>query len=343
MPDVQPASEVRTAVDAPVGRITLNRPKAINALTTVMVGAIAAALDAWEADDAVSVVVLDGAGERGFCAGGDIRMFRESALARDGAALEFWAREYALDARIAGYPKPVVAIMDGIVMGGGIGLAGHASHRVATERLRAAMPEVGIGFFPDVGGTHLLAAAPGRTGTHLALTGLPIGAADAVAIGLADAVVDHSRLDELMAALGSDTPDAAIATVAAASAEPPPGGIAADRAWIDACYAAGSVAEIVGRLEAREEDAAQAAAATIRTRSPTALAVTLRALRSDAARSSLQACLEQDLRIAEAFLQTPDFVEGIRAVVIDKDHDPHWDPPGLGDVTDVDRYFAPPA
>ena len=332
--------DVLASVDAPVGRITLNRPKAINALTTAMVRAITAALVAWEEDDDVGVVVLDGAGERGFCAGGDIRMFRESALSGDGAAQEFWGEEYALDARIANYPKPVVALMDGVVMGGGIGLASHASHRVATERLKAAMPEVGIGFFPDVGGTFLLARAPGLLGTHLGLTGTAIGGADAVAAGLADAVIDSARIPELLVALGGDVPSGAIASVAAPA--PPPSALAAARPWIDECYAADTVAEIVARLEAHADPAAAEAAATIRTRSPTSLAVTLRAIRAAAALPSLEACLEQDLRIATAFLDTPDFVEGIRAMVVDKDRDPRWAPSTLDAVGDAetDRYFS---
>jgi enoyl-CoA hydratase/carnithine racemase len=193
---------VDVLVDAsPLGRITLNRPYAINALRTEMVRGIHRTLTAWAEDDSIAIVLLDGAGGRNFCAGADIRALRMSALSGDGAAAEFWRGEYRLDALIARYAKPVVAVMDGIVMGGGIGLAAYASHRIVTERLRAAMPEVGIGYFPDVCATFLLARAPGCLGTHLALTGTAAGAADAVHCGLADVVADHDRIPVLRSLL----------------------------------------------------------------------------------------------------------------------------------------------
>jgi len=339
----EPADDVLVARAGRAGRITLNRPAALNALTLGMVRAIDDALAAWAGDPSVDLVLLDGAGERGFCAGGDIRALRASALAGDDAAAAFWREEYALNGQIARYPKPVVAIMDGIVMGGGIGLAGHASHRVATERLRAAMPEVGIGFFPDVGGTWLLARAPGQLGTHLALTGDAVGTADALACGLADVHVPVADVPALVAALTRDGAeaihvDATVDAFARPPAEPP--ALAAARPWIDAAYAGATVPAILRALDAGGPEA-RAAAALIRTRSPTSVAVTLRALR-DAAALALDDVLERELHVACAFLDAPDFVEGIRAAVVDKDRDPRWSPAGHDAVTPalVDRFFA---
>jgi enoyl-CoA hydratase len=222
--------EVLIRVEGVVGHVTLNRPRAINALTLDMVRVIDAALTAWVDDPAVAAVVIDGAGERGLCAGGDIRAIYEAARVGDPAPLTFWREEYRLNARLASYPKPIVAVMDGIVMGGGIGVSAHASHRVVTERSSVAMPEVGIGLFPDVGATYLLSRAPGELGVHLALTGVTIGAADAMTCGLAARCVPSGRLDELVDLLRDGTePDTALEG----------GGWAADgeldqaRQWID--------------------------------------------------------------------------------------------------------------
>src|SRR3954454_967882 len=194
-------SEVYTSVENGLGLITLNRPQAINALTHGMILAIDDTLAAWAEDDRVRAVAIRGEGERGLCAGGDVRAIYEGAKSNPAAALEFWADEYHLNARIARYPKPYVALMDGLVMGGGVGVSAHGDIRVVTERSRVAMPETGIGFVPDVGGTHLLAHAPGELGTRLALTGAAVGAADALLCGLADHFVPAARLPELTAAL----------------------------------------------------------------------------------------------------------------------------------------------
>lgn len=319
-----------------VGHITLNRPQALNALTLEMVRSIAGTLDAWSRDQRISTVLLDGAGDRGFSAGGDIRELRASALGRTDLAETFWREEYRLNAQVARYPKPIVTIMDGIVMGGGIGLASHASHPVATDRLRAAMPEVGIGFVPDIGATYLLSRAPGQLGTHLALTGQAVGAADAIFCGLARFAVAADGVAALTAALHhgtlpSSAPDAA-----------PAGELASARAWIDDCYAADSVTEILARLRARSEPAAPAAADAIDGKSPTSLAVTLVALRRARELDSLEACLDQEFRMACRILHTPDFAEGIRAAVIDKDRSPRWDPPAdsCPATSDVEAYFA---
>ncbi|MEU9410207.1 enoyl-CoA hydratase/isomerase family protein [Streptomyces sp. NPDC048281] len=328
-------------VDGRAGHITLNRPKAINALSHAMVRRIDEALTEWEHDPAVQTVVVTGAGERGLCAGGDIRAVHDDARDGDGsAAAAFWRDEYRLNARIARYPKPYVALMDGIVMGGGVGVSAHGSVRIATERSRIAMPETGIGFVPDVGGTYLLGRAPGELGTHLALTGASIGAADAVLCGLADHCLPAGAIPAFVAALAAlPVPEALARRVRQA----PEGELAGHRAWIDACYAAGTVEEIVRRLLAHGDPAAKETADTLLTRSPTALKVTLAALRRARELGSLERVLDQEYRVSCATLATHDLVEGIRAQVVDKDRTPHWSPATLAEVTDadVDRFFAP--
>ncbi|WP_419999527.1 enoyl-CoA hydratase/isomerase family protein [Streptomyces boninensis] len=328
-----------------LGRITLNRPKALNALDLGMVRGVHTALTDWADDPGIDAVLLDGAGERAFCAGGDIALMRESALGDHGIAQQFWREEYALDALIANYPVPVVGIMDGITMGGGIGLTGHAAVRIVTERSVLAMPEVAIGLAPDVGGALLLTRAPGELGTHMALTAARIGARDAIGCGFADHYVPAARLPELAEALrapGGDKPD----HVAAAFAEQPPegpDGLLAQRAWIDACYAADSAEEILARLRARPEPAASAAAEALLAGSPTSVKVTLRALRNARAMATVEECLAQDFRLCSRFLDSHDLPEGVRAMVIDKDRSPRWSPDRFEDVpaAAVDAYFAP--
>jgi enoyl-CoA hydratase len=327
---------VRVAVGGRLGTITLDRPRAINALNTAMIREIAAALDRWEGDDAVETVLIEGAGDRGLCAGGDIVMFRSSALARDGAAREFWIEEYAVDARIATYPKPVVVFMDGIVMGGGVGLSAHARHRVATDRLVWSMPEVGIGFCPDVGGPYLLGRAPGQLGLHLALSAGRIGAGDAIACGFADHCVDASLLPELRDDLRAGDPESAIAATVARSRSRPGAPLEAQREVLDSCYERATGAEIVAALEFDGRPPATAAAAAMRKASPTAQEVTLRAIRRARGLDSLEQCLAQDLETSTAFLDVPDFVEGIRALAVDKDREPHWTPACLEEVTPED-------
>ncbi|MFF6952724.1 enoyl-CoA hydratase/isomerase family protein [Streptomyces iakyrus] len=321
--------------------ITLNRPRALNALTHTMVRRIDEALTEWERDPAVETVVITGAGERGLCAGGDIRAIHDDARDGDGtASTAFWRDEYRLNARIARYPKPYVAVMDGIVMGGGVGVSAHGSVRVVTERSRIAMPETGIGFVPDVGGTRLLALAPGELGTHLALTGAQIGAADALLCGLADHYVPAASLPELLDALAAlpveDALDGHVRT-------PPQGVLSAQRDWIDDCYVADTVEEIVRRLLAHGDPAAEEAAETLLAKSPTALKVTLASLRRARTLGPLEPVLNQEYRVSCAALDMPDLVEGIRAQVVDKDRRPRWSPKTLDEVTDsdVERFFTP--
>ncbi|MDQ0792301.1 enoyl-CoA hydratase/isomerase family protein [Streptomyces sp. B1I3] len=324
--------------------ITLNRPRALNALTHTMVRSIDDALTSAAGDDAVTHVVVSGAGERGLCAGGDIRSIYEDARAGRRASVDFWRDEYRLNARIARFAKPYVALMDGIVMGGGVGISSHGDVRVVTERSRVAMPETGIGFVPDVGGTYLLAAAPGELGTHLALTGQAVHAADAIACGLADHFVPSHRLEELGRALArSATPAQVTDTVLGYAEKAPEGELAACRQWIDDCYAADTVEEIIERLLESGTPATKETAATLVTKSPTALKVTLEAVRRARRLSSLEAALDQEFRVSCRAFTGHDLVEGVRAQIIDKDRNPRWMPAEPAEVSaaDVARHFEP--
>lgn len=331
-------NDVQFLVESGIGRITLNRPRALNSLNHGMVLAMLDHLEAWRADPGVRAVLIDGAGDRGLCAGGDIRAIYEDARAGGTASLRFWADEYRLNVLISRYPKPYLALMDGLVMGGGVGVSAHGSHRIVTERSRVGMPETGIGFVPDVGGTYLLSRTPGELGTHIALTAGAISGPDAIHCGLADHFVPSERIPDLLDALASRPTDDALALIAEPS---PPSALAVDAAWIDQCYAADSVEEILARLHAAG-DAAATAAKEIEAKSPTALKVTLRALRSAAAMPDLETVLAQEYRISAHALSTAEFAEGIRAQIIDKDRAPKWSPATLSEVDDriVDAYFS---
>ncbi|MEI6252002.1 MAG: enoyl-CoA hydratase/isomerase family protein [Mycobacteriaceae bacterium] len=332
--------EVLVRVERGVGFLTLNRPKAINSLNQAMVTAMDATLAAWEQNDDIRAVVVAGAGERGLCAGGDVVFLYHSAKADGFGARRFWFDEYRLNARIGSYPKPYVALMDGIVMGGGVGISAHGSVRVVTEHSKIAMPEVGIGFIPDVGGTYLLSRAPGQLGLHAALTGAPISGADAIALGFADHYVPQNDLEPFTAMVEADGPEAAVTAYAQ---DPPSSHLAAQRDWIDHCYAGDSVAAIVARLRDHDEGQANDAANLIATRSPIALAVTLAAVRRAATLNTLEEVLVQEYRVSCASLRSHDFVEGIRAQLVDKDRNPQWSPSSISAVTDDDiaGYFAP--
>ncbi len=325
-----------------VGRITLNRPKAINALNHAMIRAIDAALVRWACDPTIRIVLLEGNGERGLCAGGDIRaLYGDAKSGRLAGPAAFFYDEYRLNARIARFAKPFVALMDGIVMGGGIGLSAHASHRVVTPRSMLAMPETGIGFIPDVGGTYLLGRAPGELGVHAALTAAPLGPADAILCGLADVCVAFDRLPALIDTLAGEGSSVG-AALESMSMAPPPGVLAAARPWIDACYAAGTVEQIVALLLSRPEAAARQAAADIAGKSPTSLKVTLRAVRQARRYGRLEPCLQQEYDAALACMRSHDFAEGVRAAVVDKDRNPRWFPARLEDVSpeQVAAYFV---
>lgn len=340
-----PEAPVLTRVEGRAGHIVLNRPRAINALTHEMVGIIHDQLRAWAEDDQVATVVLTGAGERGFCAGGDIVALYEDARAGGAGSGEsdsarFWADEYRLNEAIATYPKPVVAIMDGIVLGGGIGLSAHASVRVVTERSKIGMPETGIGFFPDVGGTWLLAHAPGETGTHLALTAGSVKAADAIEVGLAEHLVNSDHIPELLERLATEDPLAVVGELAEPAGTAP---LAEARGWIDEAYRGDDLVAILDRLRDSDSEDANKAAETIGGKAPTSLVVTLRALREAKDLPDLAAALNQEYRLALRFHAAPDFVEGVRAQVVDKDRNPSWSPASIEEVdpATVDAFFAP--
>jgi enoyl-CoA hydratase len=333
-----PTAEVLFERRGRLGVVTLNRPRAVNALTAGMASAMLEQLTHWADDDAVAAVLVRGAGDRGLCAGGDIvAIYRDMQDGGDATA-DFWAVEYRLNLLISEYPKPYVAFMDGLVLGGGVGISAHGSVRIVTERTRMGMPETTIGFVPDVGGTLLLSRSPGETGTHAALTGAHLSGSDALFLGLADHFVPSANLAELEAALEAEPADAAVARFVGDA----PGSIlAAQQEWIDACYSSDDAEEILRRLRTAGGEAADAAD-TIAAKSPTAVKVALASLRR-AKDLSLEEALEQEYRVGLRFLAGPDFREGIRAQVVDKDRDPHWQPATLADVSrsDVESYFAP--
>ncbi len=335
--------DVETRIEGHAGRITLNRPQALNALTQSMCEAIDAALAGWAEDPAVTLAIVDGAGGRALCAGGDIRVLYNAARAGDlTVPAAFFGAEYRMNARIAAFPKPYVAFMDGVVMGGGVGVSAHGSYRVVTERTMLAMPETGIGLFPDVGATWLLSRKL-PLGLHLALTGAGIGAADAILAGLADYYVSSSALPGLTARLCACETKAAVAACLDEAAEPPPpASVGADRAWMDDCYRHSTVELIRDALLASDHPAAQAAAAEISAKSPSSLKVTLRALREAEAMRDLDQALAQELVLAVSCMRSHDFIEGVRAVVIDKDRAPRWDPATLEHVSEeiVASYFG---
>ena len=328
------------------GIIRLNRPKALNAMTLEMSLGIDAALDQFEADPAVGLVLLEGAGERGLCAGGDIRGLWESSKEGGDLGKVFWRQEYVMNARIAKFPKPYVAFMDGLVMGGGVGLSAHSSHRVVTERTKLAMPEVGLGFFPDVGGTWLLSHSPGELGTYFGLTGQTMNGPDAIHARFADAVVPSAKWPALREALTKVRTDVTSAEVKKlidgfATGETA-GPVAAMQATIDKWFAYDRMQDIVAALQRDGSELAQATLKTLNEKSPRGMVVTLKLLRLARTAKSLEECLVREYRAALQVFASDDFREGVRAAVIDKDRNPRWSPPRIEDVTPemVAPYFA---
>jgi enoyl-CoA hydratase len=329
------------------GIVTLNRPQALNAVTHGMVLSLWHWLEMWAHDSAVTRIVITASGQRAFSAGGDIRILHDLGRAgRQRDALPFWRDEYRLNALIKGYPKPYVALIDGIVMGGGVGVSIHGSHRVAGDRFVFAMPEVGIGFFPDVGATFVLPRMPGEIGTYCALTGDRLGIADAVGTGVATHHIPSRRFADVLEALcGPDAVDAVLAGFAAA---PGHAQVLARRAMIDRVFAGDRVESILARLarEAGEAgpdgDWAKATAATLNTKSPTSLKIALAQMRRGKAWSFAQ-CMTAEFRIVSRIVYSHDFYEGVRAVIIDKDNRPSWRPAAIADVGDaeVEGYFVP--
>jgi len=325
------------------GIVTLNRPQALNAVTHGMVRALRAELEAWQDDPAVDRVIVVAAGGRAFSAGGDLRHLYDLGRAgRTEEMLEFWRDEYALNAVIKRYRKPYVSLIDGIVMGGGVGVSIHGSHRVAGDKFLFAMPEVGIGFFPDVGATWFLPRLPGKTGTFCALTAERFRPDDAVASGVATHRVPSGRFADLLDGLCGTVPvDALLAAFAEPVGE---GGIARQRPAIDRHFAGETVEDILASLESGTKQAewSRALAATIRAKSPLSLKIALAQIRRGR-HWTFEDCMRAEFRIVSRIIRGEDFYEGVRAVIVDKDNSPRWRPASLAEVgaADVERHFAP--
>jgi enoyl-CoA hydratase len=325
------------------GVITLNRPRALNALTLPMVRGMRRALDAWATDPAVTRVLVQGAGEKAFCAGGDIRRLTELLQAGErDEALAFWREEYQLNIVIKRYPKPYISLLDGIVMGGGVGVSLHGSHRVAGDRFLFAMPEVGIGFFPDVGATYALPRLPGSTGMYLALTGDRVKRADAVMLGLCTHSVSSETMDALRQALIDGEPVGQ--ALSKASADPGPAPLEQVRAVIDRCFSAKSVPAILQSLDDAAAEGSDFAAKTVagmRAKSPTSMSLAFEQMRRGAS-LDFEEAMKTEFRIVSRIGDGKDFYEGVRAVLIDKDNQPRWQPASLDalDPAVIDGYFA---
>ncbi len=326
-----------------MGLVTLNRPKALNALTHGMALALEKQLDLWRDDTSVGHVVVRGAGKKAFCAGGDIRHIYEQGLAGDPHQIDFFRDEYRLNAGIKHYPKPYIALIDGIVMGGGVGVSVHGSHRVAGEGIGFAMPEVGIGFFPDVGGTYFLPRMPRETGMYCGLTGQRLKQADALWSGVATHAVASAAFDDLLTALATARDvDAVLSDFAVDTGQAP---LEALAPAIEPAFSAGSVGDILKRLDMTSGDRADWAAGTaaaIRKKSPTSVEIAYHQLRRGA-KLDFDGCMRLEFRIVSRILKGHDFYEGIRATIIDKDGQPRWRPADLVDVDrlDIDAHFAP--
>ena len=334
--------EVLTRMQGRVGRITLNRPKALHALTTDMCRDITAALLAWKDDAAVELVLLDHSGERGFCAGGDIRMLAESGQGDGAAARAFFHTEYRLNDLLFRYPKPTVAIMDGVTMGGGVGLSRPCRFRVATERTTFAMPETGIGLFPDVGGGWYLSRMPGQIGLWLAITGARIKAADCELLGIATDYVESARMDELKAAIVA-TPEKTETLLTEFEADPGRPPIAAHQDEIGRLFSGDSVEAIVEALKGAGTEWAAEQLRVMGTKSPQTMKVAFRQLRQGAQAQSFAENMAMEYRIGARVVRKHDFIEGVRAVIVEKDNAPRWNPASLEDVTEamLDEIFAP--
>jgi enoyl-CoA hydratase len=325
------------------GRLTMNRPQALNALTLGMVRQIWSALLAWRSDPTVELVVLDGTGGRALCAGGDVRALYDSRADGSNLARSFWREEYRLNALIGRYPKPLLAIQDGIVMGGGIGLSGHAAHRIVTDRSRLAMPETGIGLIPDVGGTWLLSRAPAAVGVYLGLTGEAMRAADAIFAGFADAFVGTPNIGRMVERLVDPSGGSVSDIISAVASDPGQSMLADRRADIDQAFSADTVEAMLSALSAAAGEWAQNTATTLALKSPKSLKLTLAAIRNARLLTSLEHALNVEFRLCVRLFEDGEFIEGVRALIVDKDRQPRWSPARLRDVVPelVAAYVAP--
>ncbi len=338
------SAEVLFARVGAMGVITLNRPDALNALTLNMVRLVTPVLHDWADDPGVAHVVIEGAGEKGFCAGGDIRALYDWGRAGAPEAVEFYREEYALNRLIKIFPKPYIALIDGITMGGGVGVSVHGAYRIATERTIFAMPETGIGLLPDVGGTFFLPRLRGETGAWMVLTGARLKAAAACAVGIATHFMPRAQLPLLKADLakGGDA-DAILAKHQQPAGHGVGDGISASQqADIDRLFSGQGVLDIIAALQADASDWARKQLATINTKSPTSAAVALRQMR-DGAKAGFDECMRIEMRAVSRLMTLPDFYEGVRAVIIDKDNQPQWSPARHEDITDmqIDAIFSP--
>jgi enoyl-CoA hydratase len=335
-------SDVLTVLEGGVGRIRLNRPKAIHALTRDMCQVMTDVLVEWSGDSSVKAVLLDHAEGRGFCAGGDVRMIAESGAGDGEEARAFFFTEYRLNHLLFTYRRPTVAFMDGIVMGGGVGISQPCRYRIATENTRFAMPETTIGLFPDVGGGWYLSRLPGRVGQFLALTGARLDGAECHHLGLATHYLPSAALDEVKRSI-AEHPERIESILGAAGISPPSARIEANLPRIDRLFASNRFEEVLAALEADESDWAATELATLRTKSPQACKVSLRLLADGARMQDFADEMTQEYGVASKVVQRHDFVEGVRALLVDKDQQPHWQPPTPEAVTDhlIDTIFAP--
>lgn len=323
-----------------LGLITLNRPKALNALTHDMCVAMKAQLDAWATDEAVRTVAIRGEGDRAFCAGGDIRALYESGRAGTSYAVDFYRDEYRLNATIKHFPKPYVALLRGIVMGGGVGVSVHGSHRVADETAVFAMPETGIGLFPDVGGSYFLSRCQDEIGMYLALTGARLKTADMLYAGVATHHMPSSNTQQLLDRLAAgESPEAAIPPLSANPGEP---ALAKHRLVIERLFKGASVENILLGLDAVDDAWTRETASVMRAKSPISQKITYRQIRFGKS-LDFDDCMRMEFRMVNRVIAGHDFYEGVRATIIDKDNAPRWQPASIGEVLlrDVESYFAP--
>lgn len=342
MSDAAISEDVLIFAEGSSGRIRLNRPRAIHALNTGMCDAINDALAAWKTDDAIRLLMIDHAEGRGFCAGGDVVMVARSASGDGSEARAFFHSEYRMNHRLFTYPKPSVAFMDGVVMGGGVGISQPCTYRVATENTKFAMPEATIGLFPDVGGGWYLSRLPGQIGKYLALSAERIDGADCKAIGLATHYIPSDRLDAVKADLAARPQDAS-AILDVASADAPPSSLLARQADIDRLFEADTLESILATLAADETEWARKQRANLLTKSPQTCKVSLRLLREGAARTDFAEEMSSEYAVAARIIMRPDFIEGVRALLVDKDNSPQWNPAAPEEVTNamIDAIFAP--
>ncbi len=335
-------NDLITTVEGPVGRIRLNRPKALHALNLAMCEGVLKALEAWRGDASIEAIVVDHAEGRGFCAGGDIRMLAASGAGDGVAARAFFHAEYRMNHRLFVYAKPIVVFMDGITMGGGVGLALPCAYRVATENTKFAMPETGIGLFPDVGGGWYLSRLPGRIGQYLALTGHRLDGAECAALGLATHYLSSETLDTAKARIAERPQDIA-GVLNALSTDAPEAAILARKDDIDRLFASDVLEEIYAALDADGGEWAAKTLATLKTKSPQTMKVSLRLLHEGATMASFADEMKQEYAVGAHVVQRHDFIEGVRAVIVDKDNAPRWDPATPEAVSDhvIDQIFAP--